>query len=73
MQLTKPLDNYVALHRPEGFDEKHDPDINFGEAKSFSEGDTLKPKDIARLQDLALQFPGCLIQAVAIHGWLCVQ
>ncbi|MGV2069044.1 hypothetical protein [Agrobacterium sp. 22-226-1] len=53
--------DYVALHRPEGFGEKSDPDIIFGEAKSFSDGDTLKPKDIARLQNLALQFPGCYL------------
>ncbi|MBL8588908.1 MAG: hypothetical protein JNK46_10310 [Methylobacteriaceae bacterium] len=53
--------DYVALHSVAGFDENHDPNIIFGEAKSFSEGDTLKPKDIARLQDLALEFPGCYL------------
>ena len=53
--------DYVALHQPDSFGEQRDPTIIFGEAKSFGEGDTLKPKDIARLQALALQFPGCYL------------
>lgn len=50
--------DFVALHQGESFGERRDPDVIFGEAKSFGEGDTIKPKDVARLQDLALQFPG---------------
>ncbi|MGO6676372.1 hypothetical protein [Rhizobium leguminosarum] len=53
--------DYVALHQPDSFDERYDPDIIFGEAKSFGEGDTLKPKDVARLQELALRFPECYL------------
>ena len=53
--------DYVALHQEKGFAEQHDPDFIFGEAKSFGEGDTVRPRDIARLQELALHFPGCYL------------
>ena len=50
--------DYVALCQAKSFDEEHDPEVIFGEAKSFSELDTVKPRDISRLKELALQFPG---------------
>jgi hypothetical protein len=49
--------DYVAFHQAGAFDKQYDPTLILGEAKSFGEGELLKPKDIERLKDLALKFP----------------
>jgi hypothetical protein len=58
MESKKIEADYVAFHQAGAFDNQYDPTLIFGEAKSFGEGELLKPKDIERLKDLALKFPG---------------
>ena len=50
--------DYIAFHQADAIDSQYEPILIFGEAKSFGRGDLIKPKDIARLKDLALRFPG---------------
>ena len=58
----KPIEaDYIAFHQPDAFDGQHDPNLILGEAKSFGQGDLIKPKDIARLKELGLRFPGSFL------------
>ncbi|KQY25936.1 hypothetical protein [Rhizobium sp. Root483D2] len=57
--------DYIAFHQADAFDGQYNPNLILGEAKSFGHGDLIKPKDIARLKDLALRFPGSYL-AVSI-------
>lgn len=53
--------DYIAFHEPDRFGRQDAPTLIIGEAKSFGQGDLIKPKDIEKLKELALNFPGALL------------
>jgi hypothetical protein len=50
--------DYVAFQQSAVFDDDYEPVLILGEAKSFGAGELVKKKDIERLKELALHFPG---------------
>ncbi|EEZ33365.1 conserved hypothetical protein [Brucella sp. 83/13] len=60
--------DYIAFHQADAFDSQYDPNLILGEAKSFGQGDLIKPKDIARLKDLALRFPGSYLAVSVLRN-----
>ncbi|NKN05128.1 hypothetical protein [Rhizobium laguerreae] len=60
--------DYIAFHQAEAFDSQYNPNLILGEAKSFGQGDLIKPKDIARLKDLALRFPGSYLAVSVLRN-----
>ena len=61
MEGKKVEADYIAFHQADAFESQYDPALILGEAKSFGHGDLIKPKDIARLKDLAVRFPGSFL------------
>ncbi|CCF19378.1 conserved protein of unknown function [Pseudorhizobium banfieldiae] len=60
--------DYIAFHQADAFDSQYDPNLILGEAKSFGQGDLIEPKDIARLKDLALRFPGSYLAVSVLRN-----
>ena len=60
--------DYIAFHQADAFESQYDPTLILGEAKSFGQGDLIKPKDIARLKDLALRFPGSFLAVSVLRN-----
>ena len=60
--------DYIAFHQSNDFDGQYDPTLILGEAKSFGQGELIKPKDIARLKDLALRFPGSYLSISVLRN-----
>ncbi len=54
--------DFVALRRKDRADEHLPPELIIGECKSFGDrGDLIKPKDLAKLKNLAKKLPGAVI------------
>ncbi|MDJ0824260.1 MAG: hypothetical protein QNJ16_02035 [Rhodobacter sp.] len=53
--------DYVGWLARWNFGNRLPPDLIIGEAKSFGEGDLIKPGDIAQLRRMASRFPGSII------------
>ncbi len=60
--------DYIAFDQPDDRDSRYDPTLILGEAKSFGQGDLIKPKDIARLKDLALRFPNSYLAVSVLRN-----
>lgn len=60
--------DYIAFHQADAFESQYDPTLILGEAKSFGQGDLIKPKDIARLKELALRFPGSVLAVSVLRN-----
>ena len=53
--------DYVALTGKQVWGEWMRPDLVIGEAKSFGEGDLIKPRDLAQLRRVARRFPEAIL------------
>lgn len=53
--------DFVALRRADRMDRFEEPELVIGETKSFGQGDLIKAKDLAKLQDIAARLPGAVI------------
>ncbi len=60
--------DFIAFHQADAFENQYDPSLILGEAKSFGQGDLIKPKDITRLKDLALRFPGAYLAVSVLRN-----
>lgn len=60
--------DYIAFHQADAFESQYDPTVILGEAKSFGQGDLIKGKDIAKLKDLALRFPGSFLAVSVLRN-----
>jgi hypothetical protein len=60
--------DYIAFHQADAFDSKYEPTLILGEAKSFGDGDLIKRKDIERLKELALRFPGSYLAVSVLRN-----
>jgi hypothetical protein len=60
--------DYIAFHQADAFDSQYDPTLILGEAKSFGDGDLVKQKDIERLKELALRFPGSYLAVSVLRN-----
>lgn len=60
--------DYIAFHQADAFESQYEPALVIGEAKSFGQGELVKPKDIARLKDLALRFPGSFLAVSVLRN-----
>jgi len=58
---TKWETDFFALWRERSFGRHTPPEIIFGEAKSFGNGDLIKPKDIKSMKTIARNLPGAVI------------
>ncbi len=53
--------DFIAWRSREHFGETLEPDLLFGETKSFGKGDLIQDDDVARLKRVAERFPGSII------------
>jgi hypothetical protein len=60
--------DYIVFYQPDAFENRYDPVLILGEAKSFGQGDLIKTKDISRLKELALCFPGSFLAVSVLRN-----
>lgn len=53
--------DFIAWQREEDYDRGEPPQLIIGEAKSFGQGDLIKPRDLSQLRAVATKLPGAAV------------